>query len=298
MSATLPAVRPVTGPAVTAGLRAWTGLAVLVLPTLLVAIDSTVLSIALPAIGAALAPSATELLWIVDVYPLVLAGLLVTMGTLGDRIGRRRLLMIGSAGFGAVSALAAFAANDEKYRGIRHVRLLKTEDPSTLIRLKDRQGRLYKALIPGENWCVDVYEQCKGKRAGKWIGVPVTMFEANQPQFAEERLNRLRRNGTLDAGARKIMRLHKGDYLRLEIDGEPRVMRIVRLEVENQRLRLAEHKESGNLEERHKDPDDPFRWTFVSFDQLRKRNARRVSVDLLGRVSDPGSPQLRRAAGA
>jgi len=195
-------------------------------------------------------------------------------------------------------ALAAFAANDEKYRGIRHVRLLKTEDPSTLIRLKDRQGRLYKALIPGENWCVDVYEQCKGKRAGKWIGVPVTMFEANQPQFAEERLNRLRRNGTLDAGARKIMRLHKGDYLRLEIDGEPRVMRIVRLEVENQRLRLAEHKESGNLEERHKDPDDPFRWTFVSFDQLRKRNARRVSVDLLGRVSDPGSPQLRRAAGA
>lgn len=111
MSATLPAVRPVTGPAVTAGLRAWTGLAVLVLPTLLVAIDSTVLSIALPAIGAALAPSATELLWIVDVYPLVLAGLLVTMGTLGDRIGRRRLLMIGSAGFGAVSALAAFAAS-------------------------------------------------------------------------------------------------------------------------------------------------------------------------------------------
>jgi len=94
-----------------AGRREWLGLAVLFLPTLLVAVDNTVLSFALPAISAALAPSATELLWIVDVYPLALAGLLVTMGTLGDRIGRRRLLVIGVAGFGAVSAAAAFATD-------------------------------------------------------------------------------------------------------------------------------------------------------------------------------------------
>ena len=83
----------------------------LFLPTLLVAVDNTVLSFALPAISSALAPSATELLWIVDVYPLALAGLLVTMGTLGDRLGRRRLLLIGVAGFGAVSAAAAFATD-------------------------------------------------------------------------------------------------------------------------------------------------------------------------------------------
>ncbi len=87
----------------------WLGLVVLFLPTLLVAVDNTVLSFALPAISSALAPSATELLWIVDIYPLALAGLLVTMGTLGDRLGRRRLLLIGVAGFGAVSAAAAFA---------------------------------------------------------------------------------------------------------------------------------------------------------------------------------------------
>ena len=74
---------------VRAGRRAWLGLAVLFLPTLLVAVDNTVLSFALPAISEALAPGATQLLWIVDVYPLALAGLLVTMGTLGDRIGRR-----------------------------------------------------------------------------------------------------------------------------------------------------------------------------------------------------------------
>ena len=91
--------------------RAWLGLAVLFLPTLLVAVDNTVLSFALPAISQALSPSAPQLLWIVDVYPLALAGLLVTMGTLGDRMGRRRLLLIGVAGFGAVSAAAAFATD-------------------------------------------------------------------------------------------------------------------------------------------------------------------------------------------
>jgi MFS transporter, DHA2 family, multidrug resistance protein len=94
-----------------AGRREWLGLAVLLLPTLVVAVDNTVLSFALPAISRALQPSATELLWIVDVYPLALAGLLVTMGTLGDRIGRRRLLLVGVTGFGAVSAVAAFATD-------------------------------------------------------------------------------------------------------------------------------------------------------------------------------------------
>ncbi|MBW0107008.1 MFS transporter, partial [Pseudonocardia sp. KRD291] len=93
------------------GLRAWLALAVLTLPTLLVSIDNTVLGVALPAISTALRPDATTLLWVVDVYPLVLAGLLVTMGTLGDRIGRRRLLLIGVAGFGLVSLAAAYATD-------------------------------------------------------------------------------------------------------------------------------------------------------------------------------------------
>ena len=94
-----------------AGRREWLGLAVLLLPTILIALDNTVLGFALPAISSDLAPSAVQLLWIVDVYPLALAGLLVTMGTLGDRIGRRRLLLIGVTGFGAVSAVAAFATD-------------------------------------------------------------------------------------------------------------------------------------------------------------------------------------------
>ena len=89
--------------------RRWAALVVLMLPVLLVSIDNTVLSFALPQISQALAPSGTQLLWIVDVYPLVLAGLLVPMGSLADRVGRRRLLLTGAVGFALVSAVAAFA---------------------------------------------------------------------------------------------------------------------------------------------------------------------------------------------
>lgn len=84
---------------------AWIGLAALMLPVITVAITTTTLSFALPDIAADLRPSATQLLWIVDVYPLILAGLLIPMGTVGDHIGRRRLLMIGAVGF-ALSSIA------------------------------------------------------------------------------------------------------------------------------------------------------------------------------------------------
>src|SRR5690606_12873315 len=93
--------------------RDWIGLAVLALALLLLAVDATVLDIAVPAISADLAPSTTQLLWIIDVYSFVLAGLLVVMGNLGDRIGRRKLLLIGAAGFGLASLLAAWAVSPE-----------------------------------------------------------------------------------------------------------------------------------------------------------------------------------------
>ncbi|WP_454792633.1 efflux MFS transporter LfrA [Mycolicibacterium lutetiense] len=89
--------------------RAWVALAVLMLPVLLIAIDNTVLAFALPAIAEDFRPAASTQLWIVDVYSLVLAALLVAMGGLGDRIGRRRLLLVGATGFALVSVAAAFA---------------------------------------------------------------------------------------------------------------------------------------------------------------------------------------------
>jgi MFS family permease len=87
------------------------GLAVLALPAFVIALDFSVLNLAVPVISRELMPTATELLWIVDIYGFILAGFLVSMGTLGDRIGRRRLLMLGAAGFGIASVVAAYSVN-------------------------------------------------------------------------------------------------------------------------------------------------------------------------------------------
>ncbi|MBP2328164.1 DHA2 family multidrug resistance protein-like MFS transporter [Kibdelosporangium banguiense] len=96
-----------------AGVRQWWALAVLTVPVLLMSVDLTVLSMAVPHLTQDLAPSGTQLLWIIDIYGVFLAGLLILMGSLGDRIGRRRLLLIGSAAFGVASILAAFAWSAE-----------------------------------------------------------------------------------------------------------------------------------------------------------------------------------------
>lgn len=96
-----------------AGRKEWVGLAVLMLPTLLIAVDFTVLHLAVPSLTRDLDPTSSQLLWIVDIYGFLVAGSLITMGTLGDRIGRRRLLMIGAAAFAAASVAAAFSTTPE-----------------------------------------------------------------------------------------------------------------------------------------------------------------------------------------
>jgi DHA2 family multidrug resistance protein-like MFS transporter len=122
----------------TAALRAtrreWIGLAVLALPCLLYSMDLTVLNLAVPAISADLQPSSSQLLWIIDIYGFLVAGSLITMGTLGDRIGRRRLLLIGAGCFGLTSLLAAFATSPEMLIASRALLGLSgaTLAPSTL----------------------------------------------------------------------------------------------------------------------------------------------------------------------
>ncbi|HEY1177465.1 MAG TPA: MFS transporter, partial [Phytomonospora sp.] len=91
--------------------RAWLGLALLVLPMLMLATDLTVLFFAMPSISADLDPTATQALWIVHVYGFLIAGFLITMGRLGDRVGPRRLLLTGSVAFALLSAVAAFATD-------------------------------------------------------------------------------------------------------------------------------------------------------------------------------------------
>ncbi|AOM41424.1 MFS transporter [Xenorhabdus hominickii] len=94
-----------------AGLREWAGLALLSLPTILLGLDLTLLHLTLPVLAIDLQPTSTQALWIMDAYGFLIAGFLITMGTLGDRIGRRKLLLIGATAFAIASVIAAFSAN-------------------------------------------------------------------------------------------------------------------------------------------------------------------------------------------
>jgi MFS transporter, DHA2 family, multidrug resistance protein len=123
-----------THEALRASRREWIGLGVLALPCLLYSMDLTVLNLAVPALSADLRPTSSQLLWIIDIYGFLVAGSLITMGTLGDRIGRRRLLMIGAAAFGLASALAALSRSAEMLIATRALLGLAgaTLAPSTL----------------------------------------------------------------------------------------------------------------------------------------------------------------------
>ncbi|MEO3767312.1 MFS transporter [Streptomyces sp. B5E4] len=123
--------------------RRWLGLAVLALPALLASLELTVTNLALPAIGRDLGAGSTQLLWTVDIYAFLLAGSLITMGVLGDRIGRRRLLLYGAAGYGVASLVAAYSVNAEMLIAARALMGVAgaTLMPSTLA--------LAAALFPG-----------------------------------------------------------------------------------------------------------------------------------------------------
>ncbi|GAB2674948.1 MFS transporter [Flavihumibacter cheonanensis] len=114
--------------------KEWLGLLVIALPCMVYSMDLTVLNLAIPELSADLHPSSEQLLWIMDIYGFLVAGFLITMGNLGDRIGRRKLLLIGAAFFGAASLLAAFANSAETLIAARAVLGIAgaTIAPSTL----------------------------------------------------------------------------------------------------------------------------------------------------------------------
>ncbi|MER5325206.1 MFS transporter [Streptosporangium roseum] len=143
-----------------AGLKEWIGLAILALPTLLLSLDVTVLHLAVPELTADLRPSSTQTLWIIDIYGFMIAGFLVTMGTLGDRIGRRRLLLIGAAAFGAASVVAAYATS-----------------PETLIAARTLLGIAGATLMPSTLSLIsNMFHDARQR--GLAIGIWATMFSA------------------------------------------------------------------------------------------------------------------------
>jgi DHA2 family multidrug resistance protein-like MFS transporter len=129
--------------------REWIGLAVIALPCVLYAMDLTVLNIAVPRMSEDLKPTSSQLLWILDIYGFMVAGSLITMGNLGDRIGRRRLLMIGAAAFGVTSVVAAFSTSPAMLIAARALLGVAgaTLAPSTLslirVMFRDHQQRTF-----------------------------------------------------------------------------------------------------------------------------------------------------------
>lgn len=137
-----------------AGVREWAGLAVLALPTLVLALDMSVLYLAMPALAADLGASNTEQLWIIDIYGFMIAGFLITMGNLGDRIGRRKLLIIGAASFTLASVTAAFAASAatlivaRALLGVAGATLM----PSTLALISNMFARTHQRTVAISIW--------------------------------------------------------------------------------------------------------------------------------------------------
>jgi CRISPR-associated endonuclease Csn1 len=151
---------------------------------------------------------------------------------------------------------------------------LKPEKPEYLVTLRDKAGKPYKSYSAGENAFVDIVEGADGR----WLSNAVSSFDANRPNGASD-------GGTgAQNGHRLVMRVFKGDLVAVERSGRRVVMRVHRLDASANRFKLAEHNEAGNLDQRHADATDPFRWLMASYSTLKAMNAELVRVDELGRV--------------
>ena len=157
--------------------------------------------------------------------------------------------------------------------GVRHVRLTKSEKPDYLVTVRDKSGQPYKAYSAGENAFVDVFETGDGK----WAGEAMSVFQANQ-NTAQLRW----REKYPDA--RFVMRVFKGDLIAIDYNGQRTIMVAHRLDAAAARFKLAPHNETGNLDERHNDANDPFRWLMASYNTLKAKKAERVRVNELGRL--------------
>jgi len=181
----------------------------------------------------------------------------------------------------ALRKLKDGSADPQFKHGLRHVRILKKENPAYLVPIGDRAtGATYKAYSAGENFCVDVFETTDGK----WNGEAVRRFDANKRNAGTKTPHEPQWR-TANPDAKLVMRIHKGDLIRLEHDGRTRIMVVHRLDAAASRFKLADHNETGNLDRRHATDNeiDPFRWLMASYGKLKKLGAIPIRVDELGR---------------
>jgi CRISPR-associated endonuclease Csn1 len=182
----------------------------------------------------------------------------------------------------ALRTLKEIKDNPPIQHGLRHVRLLKKEKAVYLVPIANRHtGVSYKAYSAGENFCVEVFETAQGK----WDGEAVRRFDANKKN-AGPKAPHSPQWRTQNPEAKLIMRVHKGDLIRLDHDGRTKIMVVHRLDAAAGRFKLAGHNETGNLDKRHATNNeiDPFRWLMASYGTLKKMSAVLVRVDELGRV--------------
>ena len=160
--------------------------------------------------------------------------------------------------------------------GIRHVRILES---LVVIPVHDRAGQPYKAYKGDSNYAIEIWRDDKGR----WRGEVITTFEANQ--MVRKGLFPLPRD-IASNGKPLVMRLCKDDTIVIEDKGQKKVMRVATFN-QSGRLSLAEHFE-GNVDSRNRDQDDPFAYLLKSPGALPEIKARRVSIDFLGILHDPG----------
>ena len=179
----------------------------------------------------------------------------------------------GLTGKAFAAALAEVASRPGPFQGLRRVRIVER---LKVIPIRDSAGRSYKAYKGDANLRFDVWRLPDGK----WRSEVVSMFDAHQGGQTSAVKAR-------HPTARKILRLHKDDLLRIETPQGPVTARVVKFSTSGQ-LQLAPHQEGGQLKARDADKTDTFKYINASAGGLQKLKARQVRVDALGRVHDPG----------
>ncbi len=172
-------------------------------------------------------------------------------------------------------ALRAFATDNERWPGLRRVRIIES---IKTVKVRDRTGAAYKGYKGDSNYRYDVWELPDGK----WVCDVVTMFDAHQRQTESP----VKREYPT---ARKIMRLHQNDMLAIEHEDGEIIVRVVKFSISGN-LTMAGHLEGGALKARdaQNSDADPFKYIYASANALKKRKARKIRIDALGRVHDPG----------
>jgi CRISPR-associated endonuclease Csn1 len=181
----------------------------------------------------------------------------------------------GKEGGAFEQAMRSFGDPERGPRSHPGLRRIRVTEPLSVIPIRDRDGRPYKAYKGDSNYRFDIWEL----KTGKWKDEVVSMFEAHRPNWTSP----------IRAGnptARKVLSVRQNDVIAIERENGPELMRVVKFSAGS--LALAPPQEAGSLKARDADKNDPFKYVYGSPSSLQRWKARQVRIDELGRVFDPG----------